>query len=313
MRYLCKRLVVFLLTLFFVSILSFVAFQLIPSDSALLSLGLDADEAAVEALRESLGLNRPALVRYFDWLTNALRGDFGISTQYRIPVSSLLSGRLAVTVWLGVLSLLMIVGVALPLGILAAKREGGVLDRVITISLQTLMALPPFFLGIVLTLIFGVLLHVFTPGAYVAPEEDFGAFLRYLLFPAAAVAIPKIAMTAKFLRSSVLGELKADYVRTARSKGGSRHRILWRHVLRNALMPVVTFFGMLIAEVLAGSIIVEQVFALPGMGRLLITAISNRDFYVVQAIVLYIAAVVVAANFVVDVLYRYIDPRVASV
>lgn len=184
------------------------------------------------------------------------------------------------------------------------------MDRIITLLTQFLMAVPAFFLGIILTLVFGVVLRWFVPGSYVAPTENFGGYLRYLIFPAIAIAIPKIAMTVKFLKTSVIRELKLDYVRTARSKGNMEHAVLWKHVLKNALIPVITFMGMVIADVLAGSIVIEQVFNLPGVGRLLVVAIGNRDYPVVQAIVIYIASVVLIINFIVDLLYQKVDPRI---
>lgn len=311
MKYIAKRTVTMLITLFMVAVFTFIAFQIIPGDSAMLKLGMDADDEAIAALRESMGLNRNVIVRFFSWLGNAITGDFGISTQYSgTEVSELLAGRMKVTVWLAVLSLIITVVVSIPLGILAARRENGIVDRIVTLSTQTFMAVPPFFLGILITLVFGIILKMFMPGACPEPDSDFGGFIRYLIFPAVAVAVPKIAMTVKFLRSSVLRELSLDYVRTARSKGNTNTAVMMRHVFKNALMPVVTFMGMVIADVLAGSIIIEQVFSLPGMGRSLIISISNRDYAVAQAIIMYIAVVVVIINFIVDILYQRIDPRV---
>lgn len=309
MKYFLKRSFALVLTLFFVAVLSFVAFQIIPGDSASLILGMEADEEAVEALREAMGLNRNVFVRFFSWLGAALTGDFGVSSQYSMPVNELLASRLQVTVWLAVLSIALITIISLPLGLLASRKENGIVDRVITLLTQTLMAVPPFFLGIVLTLVFGVILKQFVPGACPKPGDGTLALLKYLIWPAIAVAVPKIAMMIKFLRSSLIRELKLDYVRTAKSKGNSNRAVMLRHVLKNALMPVITFMGMMIADVLAGSIIVEQVFNLPGMGKSLILAISNRDFNVVQTIVMYIAVLVIVMNFIVDVLYKKIDPR----
>ena len=222
----------------------------------------------------------------------------------------LLAARLPATIGLAALAILLIVAVSVPLGLLCSRREKGVIDRTITLVTQTLMAVPAFFLGIIITLIFGRILRWFSPGGYVSPGEDFFGYLSYMLFPAISVAIPKIAMTVKFLKTSVLRELKLDYVRTARSKGNTERAILWGHVLKNALIPVITFMGMVVADVLAGSIVVEQVFNLPGVGRLLITAISNRDYPVVEAVVVYIASVVLIVNFIVDLLYQKVDPRV---
>ncbi len=310
MRYYIKKVISLIMVLFLIMLLTFIAFQVIPGDSALSRLGVDAEPEAVEALRESLGLNKSLPERFFSFLSGAVRGDFGNSYQYGKPVGELLSARLSVTVWLAVLSIFMIIAVSVPLGLVCSRKEGGVADRIITMVTQTLMAVPAFFLGIVITLIFGLVLEWFAPGAYIAPGEDFGGFLRYMIFPAVAIAVPKIAMTVKFLKTSVLRELKLDYVRTARSKGNSERAVLWRHVLKNALIPVITFMGMVIADVLAGSIVVEKVFNLPGIGRLLITAISNRDYPVVEAGVVYIGSVVLIVNFIVDLLYQKVDPRV---
>ena len=174
------------------------------------------------------------------------------------------------------------------------------------------MAIPSFFLGIILTYIFGLILKWFQPGLFISPSENLWGSIRYLIFPAAAIALPKIAMVVKFLRNSVLSEMPKDYVRTAYSKGSSKNRALSRHILKNALIPVITFMALVVAEILAGSIIVEQVFSVPGVGRLLISAISTRDYPVVQAVVTYVTAVVVIINFVVDMLYQLADPRVKA-
>lgn len=298
------------MVLFLIMLLTFIAFQVIPGDGALAKLGVDAEEEAIEALREALGYNKSLPERFFRFIGGAVRGDFGTSFQYSRPVSELLATRLPVTVGLAVISILMILIISIPLGLVCTRREGGAADRVITLVTQTLMAVPAFFLGILITLVFGLILKLFSPGNYVAPGENFGAYLHYMLFPAFAIAVPKIAMTVKFLKTSVLRELRLDYVRTARSKGNTERAVLWRHVLKNALIPVITFMGMVIADVLAGSIVIEQVFNLPGVGRLLITAISNRDYPVVEAVVVYIASVVLIVNFIVDLLYQKVDPRV---
>ncbi len=174
------------------------------------------------------------------------------------------------------------------------------------------MAIPSFFLGILVTYLFGMVFKCFVPGGYVSYEKDMGGFLFYLLFPALAIALPKAAMTARFLRGSLLTELRADYVRTARSKGCGERRVMYGHVLRNAMMPVITFLGMIIAEIVAGSIVVEQVFSLPGIGRLLISSISTRDLPVVEILILYITFVVIFVYFLVDILYRVVDPRISG-
>lgn len=310
MRYYVKKIVSLIMVLFLIMLLTFIAFQVIPGDGAISRLGVDATDEEVEALREALGLNRSLPERFFSFLGGAVHGDFGKSYQYSKPVSELLTARLPATVGLAAISIILILVISVPLGLLCSRKEGGAADRAVTILTQTLMAVPTFFLGIIITLVFGLILKWFQIGGYIDPKVNFTGFLQYMIFPAAAVAVPKIAMTVKFLKTSVLRELKLDYVRTARSKGNTERVVLWRHVLKNALIPVITFMGMVIADVLAGSIVIEQVFNLPGVGRLLVVAIGNRDYPVVEAVVVYIAAVVLIVNFIVDLLYQKVDPRV---
>ena len=311
MKYLVKKLITLIITLLLISFLSFAAFSVIPGDAALTKLGKDATEEQLMMMREEMGLDDPLLIRYKNWFADALHGDFGESYQYdNTEVRDLLAMRLPVTVLLAGMALVIILVCAIPLGILCARFAGGWIDVLINQISQIVMAIPAFFLGVLLTYIFGLVLQFFQPGNFIAPEENFGASIKYLFYPALAVAIPKIAMVVKFLRNSIISELNKDYVRTARSKGNTENGLLYRHVLKNAMIPVITFLAMVIAEILAGSIVVEQVFSVPGVGRMLITAISSRDYPVVQAIVLYVTAVVVILNFVVDVLYQILDPRV---
>jgi len=312
MKYTVKKFFSLVISLLFTSILTFTAFQIIPGDSALSALGMDATEKQLEEYREAMGLNKSLPIRYINWLKDALRGDFGYSSQYhmQMKVSALIGDRLAVTLWLAVLSFLLIIFVSIPLGILSAIKQNGTLNSLIALVTQIFMSVPSFFLGMILTLIFGLILKWFTPGNYINPEEDFRMFLKFMIFPAIAVAIPKIAMMVKLLRSSLIREMENDYVRTAKGKGMTNTSILYRHILKNALIPVITFLAMMLADILAGTILVEQVFNLPGLGRLLVSSIANRDYAVVQAIVLYIASVVIIINFLVDLIYQWIDPRV---
>ena len=198
----------------------------------------------------------------------------------------------------------------MPHGIFAARAKTKAGEGAATFLTQLMMAVPPFFLGMLITLLFGIVLRWFAPGAYVPAGEDFFGFLRFMIFPALAVAIPKIGMSVRFLQSSLKEQMQADYVRTAKSKGCDKRRVLWKHVLKNALVPVVTFLTMVMAEILAGSIVIEQVFNLSGVGRLLAVSISGRDYPVVRAIVLYTTAVVVLLNYAADMLCRYLDPRI---
>ncbi len=318
MKYLIKKFLTLIMTLFFVSVAAFLAFQVIPGDVVTSILGTEATPEREEALREELGLNDPPVERYFNWVSGVVQGDLGVSYRYSknmnemMPVAELIGDKLPVTLWLAAYSIVLIIVVSIPLGVIWAQTKNKFLDAALNVLSQGAMAVPAFFLGILVTYLFGIVFKAFTPGGYVSYEEDFAGFLAYLLFPAISIAIPKIAMTARFLRNSMLTELRGDYVRTARSKGCDDKRLMYAHVLRNALMPVVTFLGMIIAETIAGSIVVEQVFSLPGIGRLLISSISTRDFPVVEILVLYITSVVIIVYGVIDVLYRMIDPRISN-
>lgn len=318
MKYFGKKFITLIMTLFIVSVAAFIAFQIIPGDVVTSILGTESTPEREAQLREELGLNQPPVQRYFRWMGGVLQGDLGVSYRYSknmnemMPVAELIGDKLPVTLWLAAISLLLIVLVSIPLGVFWAKSKSKALDVVMGIGTQTAMAVPAFFLGILVTYFFGIFLKWFIPGGYVSYQKDFWGFLGYLLFPAISIAIPKIAMTARFLRNSMLTEMDADYVRTAYSKGCSERRVMYGHVLRNAMMPVVTFLGMIIAEIIAGSIVVEQVFGLPGVGRLLISSVSTRDFPVVQILILYITFVVIFVYFLVDILYRVIDPRISS-
>lgn len=313
MKYMIKKLTTLIITLLLVSVVTFVAFSVIPGDAAVAKLGSEATPERVEALREEMGLNGTLPERYVRWLKGAVHGDFGTSYQYSgISVSELLSQRLPVTMLLAVMSLILILIISIPLGILAARNEGTWVDVFVNLFTQVTMAVPAFFLGMVITYVCGIILKFFRPGDFVMPKDDLIGCIYYLIFPAIAIAIPKIAMVVKFLRNSVLSEVKKDYVRTAYSKGNGTKKVLYKHVLQNALIPVITFFAMICAEVLAGSIVVEQVFGVTGMGRLLVSAITNRDFPVVQAVVLYVTALVIIINFIVDILYQLVDPRVRA-
>lgn len=310
MRYVLKKLALLLLTLLIISLLAFLAFQVIPGDPTTKMLGSEATPERVAALRQELGLDQPVLARYWHWLTGCFKGELGLSYSYFQPVETVLSGKIQVTAWLSGLAFLLVIVLALPVGVLLARFEGGPVDKAMTVLNQIVMSVPAFFIGILFTYLFGLVLRFFTPGGYVSWRTDMGAFLRYMIFPALAVALPKAAMCVKLLRSSILQELDQDYVRTGYSRGRSRGSVLRHHVLRNAVIPTITFLAVTLADIVAGSIIIEQVFSLPGIGRLLLLSISNRDFPVVQVIVVLIASLVVIINFLADISYQYIDPRI---
>ncbi len=309
MKYALRRIAMLLVTMVIVSLLAFVAFDLISGDAATAMLGVQATPERVEALREQLGLNRPLLVRYLSWLGGFFTGDLGTSYNYYQPVWELLAPKIAVTLCLSLLSFVLIVLVSIPLGLWSYRWSGGALDGLSTALNQLCMAVPPFFTGILLTWIFSNLLHVFTHGSFPDLARNPGGALAYLLFPAISMAIPRIAMTVRMLRSTIQAELRKDYVRTAISRGNDRGAVLRRHVLKNSLVPVVTFLAQTMAEIVAGSIVAEQVFAIPGLGRMLVSSISNRDYPVVQAIVVILAFWVVLAGTVADLVNQRIDPR----
>lgn len=309
MRYAAKRVMMLLVTMVIVSLLAFVAFDLISGDPATAMLGTEATPERVAALREEMGLNRPLLVRYGEWLLGFFTGNLGISYSYHQPVWDLIGPKVAVTLYLSLLSFLLIVAVSIPLGLWSARWAGGRLDGVRTAANQLCMAVPPFFTGILLSWVFGVMLHWFVPGDFPGLNGGLWNAVKYLLFAAVAIAIPRVAMTVRMLRSTVLNEMQKDYVRTAISRGNDRGEVLRRHVLKNALVPVVTFLAQTMAEIVAGGIVVEQVFAIPGLGRMLVTSISNRDYPTVQAIVVILAFWVVLAGTVADLLNQCIDPR----
>ncbi len=238
-KYLGKKIITLIMTLFLVSAAAFLAFQIIPGDVVSSILGTEATPEREEALREELGLNDPPLVRYGNWAAGVLRGDLGISYRYSknmnemMPVAELIGDKLPVTLWLAAISLVLIVLVSIPMGVLWAKSRSRVLDAALGVITQVTMAVPSFFLGILVTWLFGILLKWFSPGGYVGYQENFWGFLGYLLFPAISIALPKIAMTARFLRNSMLTEMGSDYVRTAYSKGCGDQRVMYGHVLRN--------------------------------------------------------------------------------
>ena len=309
MKYACRRILMLLVTMVIVSLLAFAAFDLISGSPAEIMLGTQATEERVAELEAELGLDRPFPVRYLSWLAGFFTGDLGTSYSYHQPVWELIAPKVGITLCLSLLSFLLIAAVSIPLGLWAARRSGGPLDAAGTVLNQLCMAVPPFFTGVLLSWVFSITLHVFVHGQFPDMGSDPGGALGYLFFAAVAIAIPRIAMTVRMLRSTIQGEMRRDYVRTAISRGNDRAGVLRRHVLRNALVPVVTFLAQTMAEIVAASIVVEQVFAIPGLGRLLVSSISNRDYPVVQAIVVILAFWVVLAGTAADLINQRIDPR----
>ncbi len=307
MKYLLKRVLTLLVTMLTVSFLTFAAFSLISGDTATAMLGTAATPERLAALRAELGLDRPLLVRYGEWLLGFFTGDLGVSTSYKQPVWDILASKFRLTLCLSLMSFILIAAVSIPLGLWSAGRRR--FEGARTALNQLGMAVPPFFTGILLSWVFGVGLKWFMPGQFPDAKQDFAGAAAYLFFAAVALSIPRIAMTARMLRSTVQEELGKDYVRTAISRGNDRGQVLRRHVLKNALPPVVTFLAQTMAEIVAGSIVVEQVFVIPGLGQMLVSSISNRDYPVVQAIVVILALWVVMAGTAADLINQRIDPR----
>jgi peptide/nickel transport system permease protein len=310
--FLFKRLITLVATLIGTSVVVFLVLEILPGNAAQIIMGPDASPEAVVALAHKLGLDRPAATRYWEWVTGLLHGNLGLSYAYSTPVGELVLERLAITVPLAVMAMVLTTGLALVAGIYAASRHNKPGDVGIMGLTQVGIAIPNFWFAILLILLFSVKLGWFSAGGFPGWDEGVLGGLRALLLPAVALAVVQAAILARITRSSVLEVLREDFVRTARAKGVSPRGTLWGHVLRNALIPVITVMGLQFAELLAGTIVVESVFYLPGLGRLIFQSISNRDLIVVRNCVMLLAAMVVIVNFVVDVLYAVIDPRVKA-
>lgn len=310
--FLLKRCLTLVATLIGASIVVFVVLEILPGDAAQMMMGPDAAPDAVRALATKLGLDQPALQRYWHWVTGMLTGDLGNSYAYSSPVFDLVMERLALTVPLALMAMVLTTGLALMVGIYAAARHNRIGDVGLMGLTQVGIAIPNFWFAILLILLFSVKLQWFSAGGFPGWKEGFGPALQSLLLPALSLAVVQAAILARITRSAVLEVMREDFVRTARAKGLSQRATLWGHVLRNAMIPVITIMGLQSAELLAGTIVVENVFYLPGLGRLIFQSISNRDLIVVRNCVMLLAAMVVIVNFIVDILYAVIDPRVKA-
>ena len=314
-RYLFSRLLATLLTLLAASAVVFAVLEVLPGNAAQVLMGPDADAAAVAAKARELGLDRPAAARYAQWLGELLRGQMGLSYAYGTPVAALVAERLAVTVPLALAASALACALALAAGVCAAWQRGRWADAALMALSQAGMAVPGFWFAMLLVLLFAVKLQWFAAGGFAGWDFSRGALagllagLRSLALPALALALVQAAALARFVRSCLLETLGEDYVRTARAKGLGERAVLWRHALRNALAPVLTVAAMQLAELLAGAIVMENVFSLPGLGRLMFQAIGNRDLAVVRNGVMLLVALVLLVNLAVDVAHALIDPR----
>jgi peptide/nickel transport system permease protein len=307
-----RRLVVFVATLIGASLVIFVVLEILPGNAALTILGADASPDAVAALTHKLGLDQPAAQRYVEWIFGLLSGDLGVSYAYSTPVSELIVGSLAVSLPLALMAMVLTLVIALSLGIYAAARHGSLADTGVMGVSQLGIAVPNFWFAILLILLFAVRLHWFAAGGFPGWQDGPLPGLRALILPALALAMVQAAILARVTRSSIIEVMREDFVRTARAKGLTRQAALWRHVLRNAMIPVITIMGLQFANLIAGTVVIENVFYLPGLGRLIFQAINNRDLIVVRDCVMLLAALVVAVNFIVDLVYVLIDPRLKA-
>ncbi len=309
-RYVLRRAAALLAALFFVSVLVFVVVRVLPGDPALIIMGTEGSPEATARLREAMGLNRPLPVQYAEWVGHAARGDLGRSIQYDVPVTSLILSRLQVTLPLTLLAGGFMVVAAIPLGVFAATRHRRFADYVTMILSQLGVAIPGFWAGLLLILLFSVRLGWVRAGGFDGWGQGVWPAIKSLLLPAVALGFFQFAVLARTTRSAVLEVLREEYVRTARAKGVGEGKVLFRHTLGNAMIPIVTVAGVQLGQLMAGSIILESVFYLPGLGRLALGAISARDLPVVQGVVLFIASVIVMINVAVDLLYGFLDPRI---
>ena len=309
LRFVVKRLAIGLLTLVIASAVVFFVLEILPGDPAQLMLGMNATPEALQALRDQMGLNDPVLLRYAGWMSGMLVGDFGRSFTYSSPVVDLIAERAVVSLPLAILALLLSTAIAIPVGIYSAARRGRIADTISMGAAQIGVAVPNFWFALLLIYVFAVWLRLVPAGGFPGWSAGIAAGLKALVLPAIALALPQAAILSRVTRSAMLEVLGEDYIRTARAKGMPRRHVLWRHALRNAMIPVMTIMGMQFIFLLAGTIIVENVFYLPGLGRLVFQAVTQRDLIVVEGVIMVLVASVVIVNLVVDILYAAVDPR----
>lgn len=310
MAFILRRLLLAIPTVLLVTVMVFSLMHILPGDPATVILGQEATPEAVAALREQLGLNRPIAVQYVSWLGGVLQGNLGRSLVDRSPVSELIRQRLPVTLELTLGTFLIAILIALPAGILSATRRGSWTDYSSTMLALGWMSIPHFWLGMMFIILFAVKLHWLPASGYVPFTEDPVANVRAMIMPVVATGLRESAVLTRMVRSSLLEVMHADYIRTAYSKGLPERTVVLRHALKNALVPVVTSSGLIVAGLLGGLVITESIFSIPGFGKLIVESIFNRDFVTVQGAILVSALMVVGVNLAVDILYTLVDPRI---
>ena len=306
---LSRRLAGLAITLLVVSLVIFAVMDFLPGDPASIMLGTSASPETLAALRHELGLDQPLLIRYGQWLAGVFSGNLGQSYTYGVPVAGLIVERLAVTLPLSMIAIVLSVVIALPLGVLAAARRGGIVDAIATVFSQISIAVPAFWVALLLIILFSSTLGLMPAGGFPGWDAGLLPALQALLMPAIALALPQAGVLTRVARSAVLDTMHEDFARTAVAKGLSRRTVLWRHIVPNALVPILTILGLQFTFLVAGAVLVENVFNLPGLGRLAFQALSQRDVIVMQDVVLFFAGLVIVMNFIVDLSYLAIDPR----
>ena len=307
--YLLKRLLIGAATLVVASVVVFLMLEVVPGDPARLMLGMNASDAQVELLREQMGLNQPLILRYLEWARGLLQLDFGKSYTYSVPVIDLIRERLVVSLPLALISLTLSTLIAIPVGLFAAARRGKPADTAAMAAAQVGVAMPNFWFALLLVYIFAVWLRLVPAGGFPGWSAGMWPALKALILPAVALALPQAAILSRVTRAALVEVLGEDYIRTARAKGMPMRAVLWRHALRNAMIPVLTIMGLQFAFLLAGTIIIENVFYLPGLGRLVFQAITQRDLIVVKSVVVLMVGFVIFVTFLVDAAYALADPR----
>ncbi len=310
MKYIFQKVISVAITLVIVSLLTFLAFSILGGDPIQIILGVDADPLQVEAMRKQLGLDQPLHIQYLNWITGLLKGDLGISYRYQIPVTELIANRIPITFSIAIVSFILTLCIVMPVGLFLALNH----DKKSTILFSGIsqlgVSLPTFWLGIILILIFSITFRILPPGDFSPIEEGFFEWLKYLILPCSAIAIGTSAVVIRYLKNSLLDQSMMDYVRTAKSKGLTKNKTMYKHILKNALLPVITILGMVVVDVLGGSVLIENVFNMPGIGNLIVSSVSSRDLPVIQSLVFYLSVIVVISNLVVDLIYRFVDPRI---
>ncbi len=309
LRYLISRIISLGLSLAVASLVIFFVIEIIPGDPASFMLGITASPETVIALKAELGLDQTPVVRYLNWVSGLLVGDFGISYTYKVPISDLVLDRIQVSLPLAVYALILSTAIAFPVGLVAASKRGKPTDFGIMGFTQLGIAVPNFWFAMLLVLLFAINLRWFSAGGFSGWDTGFWFGIKSLTLPAIALALTQASILARVMRSSLIETLSQDYIRTARAKGLSQRRVLIRHALRNAMIPVLTILGLQFSFLLAGAIIIENVFFLPGLGRLIFQAIMQRDLIVVESVVMLMVFAVILVNFLVDITYALVDPR----